>query len=237
MCVSAARCKWRRDDGGAGVNEASFSMWLVFIIERASAVSFLLKVEYKVRKLMFSYTFNIIIFYYPFSSIMLLLHLHFGRFRFIKQGLIIDWVPLSQLSVCAFVWLVDPLHVGPPAPRLLTRVIKGKGLTPSIPRVKMKGTLNPSTTTICISSSTVVGGFWPSECALCLRDMCHVWPNPFGLPSPGQDVHPSVWGLHAKTAVIRSVSTASTPAESTCPQLLLIPACLHNAAQYGFGFV
>lgn len=43
------------------------------------------------------------------------------------------------MCVCAFVWLVDPLHVGPPAPGPLTHIIKGKGLPPSIRSHKYKG--------------------------------------------------------------------------------------------------
>ncbi len=90
------------------------------------------------------------------------------------------------MCVCAFVWLVDPLHVGPPAPGPLTHIIKSKGLPPSIRSHKDEGhiiiciiclTWSPLTHPppppflVHTSSSSVVGGFWKSECVRCLRDV------------------------------------------------------------------
>lgn len=167
-------------------------------------------------------------------------YLHFGRFHFIKQGLFIDWLASNQLAVCAFVWLVDPLHVGPPAPGPLTHIIKGKGLAPSIRTHKDEGhiiicltwsPLKPPSLPVCTSSSPVVGVFWETKCVLYLRDIVSRLTKSF--PS-GQDVHPSVWGFTCQNS--HCVSPASTPTESTCPQPLLISACLHNTAQYGFGY-
>lgn len=135
---------------------------LVFMIEHASAQRplFFPLTEYKVRKLipprcsllrchlfffLFSLVFSWVIkcpkIYRPI--LLCLVHLHFGTFHLIKQGFIIDWLPLNQLDVCVCVcgcvWLVDPLHVGPPAPGLLTHIIKGKGLPPSIRSHKDEG--------------------------------------------------------------------------------------------------
>lgn len=148
------------------------------------------------------------------------------------------------MSVCvrACVWLVDPLHVGPPAPGLLTHIIKGKGLLLLFQVTKMKGTLSSVSSVslcsdlappFCTYSSAVVGGLWDFECALCLRDIVSFLTKSV---QSEQDFNPSVWGLHAKTAMIRCVSPASTPTESTCLQPTLTPVCLHSAAQYGFSY-
>lgn len=98
------------------------------------------------------------------------------RILIFKQGLSIDWLPLNKLAlcvcVCAFVWLVDPLCVGPPAPGLLTHIIKAKGVSPSIHHHKDEGhiiiciiclTLSPRsspTLLFCTSSSSVFCGRW-----------------------------------------------------------------------------
>lgn len=92
--------------------------------------------------------YSVMISFFPLPDKMISLNMplcafHFGRFNFIKQGPHHWLTPLKSTScLCvsfAFVWLVDPLHVGPPAPGPLTHIIKGKGLYPSIPIHKDEG--------------------------------------------------------------------------------------------------
>lgn len=177
---------------------------------------------------------------YPWKQ----LYLHFSKCLWSTASSLIDSLFKSTRCLCVPVLLFDLLILSMWDHQLLVHWpiwLRAKASVLLFVATKMKGTLSsvslglktlslslPFLPLLVVFKSTLLRSFWEM--------LCNVWPNPFGLLSPGQDVHPSVWGLHAKTAVIRWVSPASTPTESACPQPLLISACLHSVAQYGLSY-